>query len=225
MNKLSTAETLLTDTTTKPTGDLRVTAPIGLGTIWVTQRLREFFELYPEIRIELILSDEQIAIAMRAADVAIWTAEPQQSDLIRRRLFNMKLHAYASTQYVRRYGAPQTLQALDEHAIVSYSGTPAAHLSAIRWLETASMDGKAPRRPRFSANSIIAMKHAIRAGIGVGLLPDYLTEDETDLVPVLREAELPTVPIYFVLPEELKTAKKVQVFRDFLVAKARQWKY
>jgi DNA-binding transcriptional LysR family regulator len=69
------------------------------------------------------------------------------------------------------------------------------------------------------------MKHAIRAGIGVGLLPDYLTEDESDLVPVLREAELPTVPIYFVLPEELKTAKKVQVFRDFLVAKARQWKY
>ena len=69
------------------------------------------------------------------------------------------------------------------------------------------------------------MKYAIRAGIGIGLIPDYLSEDETDLVPVLREVELPTVTIYFVLPEELKTAKKVQVFRDFLVAKARQWKY
>ena len=107
MNKLSTAETLLTDTTTKPSGDLRITAPIGLGTVWVTQRLREFLELYPDIRIELVLSDEQIAIAMRAADVAIWTSEPQQSDLIRRPLFNMKLHAYASTQYIRRFGAPQ----------------------------------------------------------------------------------------------------------------------
>ena len=85
MNKLSTAETLLTDTTTKPSGDLRITAPIGLGTVWVTQRLREFLELYPDIRIELVLNDEQIAIAMRAADVAIWTREPQQSDLIRRR--------------------------------------------------------------------------------------------------------------------------------------------
>ena len=106
MSKLNTAETLLTDTTTKPSGDLRVTAPIGLGTVWVTQRLREFFELYPEIRIELILSDEQIAIAMRAADVAIWTAEPQQSELIRRRLFIMKMHAYASSQYIRRHGAP-----------------------------------------------------------------------------------------------------------------------
>jgi DNA-binding transcriptional LysR family regulator len=226
MNKLSTAETLLTDTTTKPTGDLRITAPIGLGTVWVTQRLREFFELYPDIRIELVLSDEQIAIAMRAADVAIWTSEPQQSDLIRRPLFTMKIHACASTHYVRRHGAPQSIDALDGHQIISYSGTPAAHLSAIRWLETAGLDGRAaPRRPAFAANSVIAMKYAIRAGIGIGLVPDYMTEEETDLVPVLREAQLPTVPIYFVYPEELKTAKKVHVFRDFLVAKARQWKF
>ena len=227
MSKLSTAETLLTDTTTKPSGDLRVTAPIGLGTVWITQRLREFFELYPEIRIELILSDEQIAIAMRAADVAIWTSEPQQSELIRRRLFTMKIHAYASAQYIRRYGAPLSLADLDDHnhAIVSYSGTPAPHLSAIRWLEIAGLDGKSPRKPAFSANSVVAMKYAIRAGIGIGLVPDYLIEDDTELVPVLRDADLPTVPIYFVLPEELKTAKKVQVFRDFLVAKARQWKF
>ena len=225
MGKLSTAETLLTDTTTKPSGDLRVTAPIGLGTVWVTQRLREFLELYPDIRVELVLSDEQIAIAMRAADVAIWTSEPQQSDLIRRPLFTMKIHAFASAQYIRRYGAPQSIEALDGHPIISYSGTPAAHLSAIRWLEIAGLDGKAPRKPAFCANSVIAMKYAIRSGIGIGLIPDYLTEEESELVPVLRDAQLPTVPIYFVYPEELKTAKKVQVFRDFLVTKARQWKF
>jgi DNA-binding transcriptional LysR family regulator len=225
MNKLSTAETLLSDTTTKPTGDLKITAPVGLGSIWVTQRLREFLELYPDIRIELVLTDEQLAIAMRAADVAIWVSEPQQSELIRRPLFNMKLHAFASTQYVRRHGTPQSIAALDGHPIISLSGTPAAHLSAIHWLETAGLDGRPPRKPVFVANNIIALKYAIRAGIGIGLIPDYLTEEETDLVPVLRETQLPTLPIYFVYPEELKTAKKVQVFRDFLVAKARQWQY
>jgi DNA-binding transcriptional LysR family regulator len=162
---------------------------------------------------------------MRAADVAIWTSEPQQSDLIRRPLFTMKIHAYASAQYVRRHGAPQSIDALDGHPIISYSGTPAVHLAAIRWLETAGIDGKAPRRPAFAANSVIAMKYAIRSGIGIGLIPDYLTEEETDLVPVLREAQLPTVPIYFVYPEELRSAKKVHVFRDFLVTKARQWKF
>ncbi|MBV1695153.1 MAG: LysR family transcriptional regulator [Hyphomicrobiales bacterium] len=223
--KLATAETLLTDATTKPTGDLRITAPTGLGTVWITQRMREFLELYPDIRVELILSDDQLDISMREADVAIWTSEPQQADLIRRPLFNMQIHAYASTQYVKKNGAPQSLDQLDHHRIVSYSGVPQPHLSAIRWLEIAGREGLEPRTPSFVANSVIAMKYAIRSGVGVGLIPDYLTEEESELVPVLRDAELPNMQIFFVYPEELKTAKKVQVFRDFLVAKARQWKH
>jgi len=137
----------------------------------------------------------------------------------------MKIHAYASAQYIRRNGAPPKIDEIDDHPIISYSGTPASHLRAIRWLESAGLDGKEPRKPAFAANSVLAMKYAIRAGIGIGLIPDYLTGDESDLVPILQEAQLPTVPVYFVYPEELKTAKKVQVFRDFLVSKARQWKF
>jgi DNA-binding transcriptional LysR family regulator len=225
LTKLSTAETLLADTTTKPSGDLRVTAPLGLGTVWIPQRLREFMDLYPEIRVELVLNDEQIDISMRAADVAIWTSEPSQPDLIRRPLFTMNIHAYASTAYIKRHGAPQALDDLDKHRIISYSGTPQAHLSAIRWIEIAGREGKIPRVPSFKANSVLAMKYAIRSGLGVGLIPDYMTEEGTDLVPVLRDVELPNMQIYFCYPEELKTAKKVQVFRDFLVSKARQWKH
>jgi len=221
LNKLQTAETLLSDTTTKPTGELRITAPVGLGTVWVTQRIREFMDLYPEIRVEVILNDEQIDISMREADVAIWTREPEQSDLIRRPLFTMKVRAYASTTYVRRFGAPQSLDQFEKHRLVSYSGTPAPHLSVIRFLETAGRDGKEPRIPAFRANSVLAVKYAIRAGIGVGLIPEFLTEEETELVPVLGEVELPTMPILFVYPEELKTSKKVQVLRDFLVSKSR----
>ncbi len=224
MNKLQTVETLLTDTTTQPTGDLRITAPVGLGTVWVTQRLREFMELYPEIRVELILNYDQLDISMREADVAIWTREPEHVDLIRRPLFSMHVRAYASTQYVRKYGAPQSLEDLEKHRFVSYSGTPAMHLSAIRALETIGRDGKEPRVPVFTANSIVALKYAIRSGIGVGLIPDYLTEEDPDLVTVLADVQFPTIPIIFVYPEELRTSKKVQVLRDFLVAKARSIK-
>ena len=135
MTKLHTAETLLSDGTTKPTGELRITAPIGLGTVWVTQRLREFMELYPEIRIDIVLNDDQLDIAMREADVAIWTREPEQPDLIRRQLTTVPIRAFASTQYVRRFGAPRSLSELDGHRFVSYGGNPVAHLSAIRWLE------------------------------------------------------------------------------------------
>jgi DNA-binding transcriptional LysR family regulator len=225
MNKLHTAETLLSDTTSKPSGELRITAPVGFGTMWLTQRLREFQDLYPEIRIELQLNDDQHDIGMRG-DVAIWTREPPQSDLIRRMLFTSRVRAFASTQYVRRFGAPKTLEELDGHSIVSYSGQPAQHLSAITWIETAGRNGKGPREPAFRANSVVALRQAIRAGIGIGMIPDYMTDSaEADVVPVLTDITPPTLPILFVYPEELKASKKVQVLRDFLVAQARQWKF
>lgn len=225
MNKLQTAESLLSDSTTKPAGDLRVTATVGLGSVWITQRLREFLELYPDIRVELILNDEPVDLSMRIADVAIWAREPAQGDLIRRPLFTMQIHCFASGQYIRKFGTPQSIADLDRHRIVSFVGNPAPHLAHINMLESLGREGRAPRVPVMRASTILALKYAIRSGIGIGMIPDYLTQEEADLVPILPEMELPKLPVYFVYPEELKTAKKVQVFRDFMVAKGRQWKY
>lgn len=220
--KLQTAETLLSDTTSKPSGDLRVTAPIGFGTVWLTQRLREFTELYPDIRIELILTDEQVDIGMREADVAIWTREPEQADLVRRPLFESRVRAFASAQYIRRFGAPKDLADLDQHRIVAYSGLPAQHLDAMGWIETAGRSGLERRAAVLRVNSVVAIKFAIKAGIGIGMIPDYITEDESELVPVLPEIEQPTLQMVFAFPEELRSSKKVQLLRDFLVVKAKR---
>jgi DNA-binding transcriptional LysR family regulator len=57
----------------------------------------------------------------------------------------------------------------------------------------------------------------IRAGIGIGAVPDYLVQDQTGLVPILAEIKKPTIDMYFVYPEELRNSKRVSVFRDFLV--------
>lgn len=220
--KLQTAETLLSDTTSKPSGDLRVTAPIGFGTVWLTQRLREFTDLYPDIRIELILTDEQVDIGMREADVAIWTREPEQADLVRRPLFESRVRAFASAQYIRRFGAPKDLADLDQHRIVAYSGLPAQHLDAMSWIETAGRSGLERRAAVLRVNSVVAIKFAIKAGIGIGMIPDYMTEDESELVPVLPEIEQPTLQMVFAFPEELRSSKKVQLLRDFLVVKAKR---
>jgi DNA-binding transcriptional LysR family regulator len=228
MTKLQTAETLLADTTTKPSGLLSIAAPVGLGTVWVSQRLREFMDLYPEIRIELLLDDDQIDIAMRAADVAIWTREPDQPDLIRRPLFSAQVRPMASAQYTRRYGVPETFAELDNgtHRILTYSGLPPQLLPAISWLETAGRPAGDLREAVLKTNSVVAIKQAVLAGIGIGMIPDYMTEQDTDLMPVLTkcEVEQPSLPVLFVYPEELKGSKKVQVLRDFLVAKARHWR-
>jgi DNA-binding transcriptional LysR family regulator len=217
--KLQTAETLISDSTTKPAGDLRITAPIGFGTIWLTPRLREFGELYPDIRVELILNDDQVDIGMRAADAAIWTREPEQADLIRRPLFESRVRAFASPSYIRKHGAPRTLADLDQHRIIAYSGIPAQHLDAMAWIETAGRDGSGPREPALRVNSVVAIKYAIRAGVGIGMIPDYMSEDGSELVPVLTELEPPSLSMIFAYPEELKSSKKVQLLRDFLLSK------
>lgn len=225
LNRLQTAETLLADSTTKPAGDLRITSSVSLGSVWVTQRIREFIDVYPDIRVELILNDEPVDLSMRVADVAIWAREPQQSDLIRRQLFSMQVHAFASSSYIRKFGAPKSVDDLDRHRLVSFVGNPPPHLVTINTLETLGRENGVTRTPAFRANTVLALKYAIRSGIGVGLIPDYLTEEDNELVPVLREVDMPKLPVYFAYPEELKTAKKVQVFRDFVVTKARQWKH
>ncbi len=220
--KLQTAETLLSDTTTKPSGDLRLTAPIGFGTVWLTPRLREFTDLYPDIHIELMLNDEQVDIGMREADVAIWTREPEQADLIRRPLFESRVRAFASAQYLRRFGTPASVADLDNHRLIAYSGQPAQQLDAMVWIEKVGREANDPREAVLKVNSVVAITYAVKAGIGIGMIPDYMTEEEADLVPVLPQIEQPTLQLIFAFPEELRQSKKVQLLRDFLLSKAKR---
>ena len=224
-NKLSAAQTLLADTKARPSGELRVTTPIGLGSAWLTPRLGEFIELYPDISLELILSDEKLDISMRAADVGIWLREPQQNDLIRRPLFTVHLHAYASLDYLARFGTPAGVEDLDSHRILSYGGKLQTQLKEVNWLETVGRDGRTRRRASLRLNNVFALKQAVRMGIGIAVLPDYLVSEDSKLTQVLRGAALPEFHTYFVYAEELKNSKRVNVFRDFLVKKSRQWEF
>ena len=149
-----------------------------------------------------MLNDEQIDIAMRAADVAIWTREPQQTDLIRRPLFTSSVRAFASTQYIRRFGAPQTLDELDghpHHLLQRHAGRSICTAITLAGDGRAQRQGRrASRRSAPTASS--RMKYAIRAGIGIGLIPDYMTDNEADLVPVLTEIDAADAARSFRLP-------------------------
>ena len=86
MTKLDAVQTRLSDNRDKPHGELRITTTLGIGTNWLTPRLGEFLELYPDVTVKLILSDEELDLGMREADVALRLREPSQPDLVRRRL-------------------------------------------------------------------------------------------------------------------------------------------
>lgn len=225
-NKLQSTQTRLQDSKTKPFGDLRVTTTVGFGAGWLTPRLREFVELYPDIRLQLLLTDGELDLSMREADVGIRLWEPTQPDLIRRRLFTVHFHVYASAAYIKRHGAPTKVDELDNHRILTFGDREFTPLREINWLETAGrteQDGK--RVSVMEANNIHALRQAVRQGIGIAVLPDYMAGADQDLVPVLRSADVPEFDTFFCYPEELKNSKRVTAFRDFLVARAREWSF
>jgi len=224
--KLEAARAKLTDSKERPNGELKVSTSPGMGLHWLTPRLSEFIDLYPDIHITLITSDEELDLAMREADVAIRLRQPTQPDLIQRKLFSVRFHAYASPEYLKRFGTPKTLEDLDKHRVLLLGGTVVPnYFENRRWLMEVARNGKGPRTPILTINNILGVQRACQRGIGIALLPDYLVEENGGLVQLFGESDTVSLDAYFAYPEELKSVARVQVFRDFLVSKAQRWHY
>jgi DNA-binding transcriptional LysR family regulator len=225
MLKLESVRGQLVDARGKPTGTLRVTTTVGLGSTWLTSRVNEFLDLYPGIHLELLLDDSELDVAMRQADVAIRLRAPTQADLIQRKLFTVHFHVYASPAYIKRFGHPKTMTDIDAHRIVVFGENAPTYLKEMNWLTTAGREPGDPRQAVLSVNSVVAIRNAVMNGVGIAMLPDYLVTADTDLVIVLGDYEVPSFDCFFVYPEELKASARVTVFRDFLIANARRWAY
>jgi DNA-binding transcriptional LysR family regulator len=118
-------------------GKLRVTTTVGLGQGWLTDKIQEFLQLYPDIQIQLILDNEEVDVNMRHADCAIRLRQPQQSDLIQRKLFTVHMHVYAAPSYINRHGEPQSVEDLDNHRIITFGEPAPNYLLDVNWLEIA----------------------------------------------------------------------------------------
>ena len=221
--KLAAAKTRLMDSKEKPSGELRITTTVGLGSVWLTPRIKEFMELYPDIQVQLLLEDEELDLSMREADVAIRLRRPTQPDLIQRKLFTVHHHVYASVDYVRQHGIPKSSVELDKHKILVFQG--ASYLTYVNMLLSAGRTENDMRIPALRVNSAYGLRRAVQAGAGIAILSDYLVAPDMNLVQIELEVQTPEFDTYFVYPEELKETKRVTVFRDFIVAKAREWSF
>ncbi|MGL6182485.1 MAG: LysR family transcriptional regulator [Aestuariivirga sp.] len=222
--KLTAAQTRLMDSKEKPSGELRITTTVGLGSVWLTPRLREFTELYPDIQVILLLDDRELDLSMREADVAIRLRRPTQPDLIQRKLFTVHHHLYASTDYVKAHGMPKSVEDLDKHKILTFGQAP-TYLTTVNWLEQVGRPEGDPRPVSLRVNNAYGMRRAVQAGMGIASLADYIVAADSSLVVVDLPVETPEFDTYFVYPEELKDTKRVTVFRDFIVAKAKEWSF
>jgi len=216
--KLAMTEALLTESKEKPAGRLKVTTTVGFGSSWLAPRLQSFLEAYPEVSISLLLDDGDLDLAMREADVAIRMHAPKQPDLVQRHLMTMQYVICASPEYLKKNGVPQRAEDLDAHKLILF-GSHHPPVEDINWLAEAGRRPGSPRRALLECNNVHAMLLAIRSGLGLGALPDYLVAADDGLVHLLEDVKAPKVDVFFVYPEELRNSKRVAVFRDFLLAR------
>ena len=208
-----------------PSGHIRLTATSGLGTRWLSSRIDQFLEAYPEINVELFFTENELDLGMREADVAVRMHRPTQMDLIQRPLFKVHMHAYCAKSYAEKYGIPQTSDDLANHHFIGYTNAP-HHLLGLKWLESLARNKGFAFTPRISVNNVLALRRLVLKGLGIAVLPDYVMGDDGDaLVQVNLEQAPPCFEAYFCYPEELRNAARIQVLRDFLVQAAREWEY
>ena len=218
-HKLSMTEARISESREWPSGPLKITTTVAFGANWLTPRIKEFIDLYPEVEVRIILSDGTLDIGMREADVAIRMSAPTQPDLVQKRLQSIYTHIYGAPEYLATKGSPESAEDLDTHALIVYGQDVPPPVASINWLMDAGATAGHERTPILRVNNLYGMYLAARSGLGLASLPDYMISESSNLIRVLPDLSGPAIETYFVYPEELRQSKRVAVFRDFLIRK------
>ena len=212
--RLDTAVARIRDSKEEVFGELRVTTTIGFGSLWLAPRLQKLYAQYPGLKIDLMLEEKVLDLPMREADVAIRMKEPSQADLVRKRLMSVNMRLYAAKSYLLDNGTPEQPEDLADHRLICQN-TRSTQVSAassftgyLLTLDAQSM---------LTVNNYFGVLQATLNGLGVGVLPDYVTRDFPDLVRVLPDTESQEIPVFLAYPAELRQSKRIAAFRDFVV--------
>lgn len=220
VHKIDETERRLLESRERPSGLLRVTTMVTFGAVWLTPHLEQFILEYPEIDLQVVLDDEDLDLSAGEADVAIRLHEPEQADLIQRPLATFHVHMYASPEYLARKGTPVSTADLDAHDLITFGTSTAPVIKGLNWLLEVGKETH-KRTPRLEVNNLYGIMHAVEAGMGIAVLPDYLVHNRQKLVRVLPDVEGNSFNSYFCYPPELRGSLRVALFRDFLVRQIR----
>jgi len=225
ISKLKDVEATLGDEKDKLKGKLTVTTVVSFGTTWLTPRIQEFMTLHPEIEVELIFDDKELDLSTRQADIGIWMRRPKQLNYIQKKLINLHYHIYGSHKYLEKHGYPKNINELNKHKFITYGrGAPSPVFNPDWALKLGTKENQ-KKKPVMKVNSVYGLLLAVQSGVGLAALPDYITNNQTNLIKVLPEIEGPLTETHFVYPASLKNVARITAFRNFIFSKVSEWKF
>lgn len=202
-----------------PRGRLRVAMTVSFGRVEVVPRIEAFLERYPEVKLEIELTDRQVDLVEEGIDVAIqWREQIEDPSVVSRRLCVNRRIICAAPAYVERRGLPRTPEELLEHNCLTLSELSEFNDWEFEDPEHGSrvlhVDGD------FSANTADALYEAALAGVGLARLSTWLVMPDIRagrLVPVLPAYPHDRSAFYVVYPQRRHLSPAVRAFVDFLV--------
>ncbi len=201
----------------EPAGLLRVTAAVTFGHSSLAPAIADFLAEYPEINVQLDLTNRFVDIVEEGFDLAIRVGNLRDSSLIRRSLVPVNRYACASPAYIERCGEPAKPADLVSHACVVFL----THATEARWqFADSAGEHTVTVSDRLRVNSMEAAAQAVRDGVGIGVLPDYAVHRQLasgEIRRVLTGYDIEGGQIYALYPHRHHLSAKVRVFIDYLI--------
>lgn len=200
----------------EPRGPVRMTAPPHLAMPLITA-LANFMRQHPMIRVELSFSSSIVDLVQEGFDIAVRVGPMHDSSLIARRVGNETLGLFASNDYVRRRGQPKTPAELEKHDLVLFRSPSGGHV----WRDTLSLSSgsreqRVKIKGRLELDEILFVRDAVIAGIGVGIIPLFLSH-LAGLVRVMPSYVISATPVYVVSLSRQFAPERVVLLREFLI--------
>ncbi|AIK96420.1 hypothetical protein ID47_06220 [Candidatus Paracaedibacter acanthamoebae] len=196
-------------------GDLKIIIMPYIGTDWLIPNIRNFLNKYPQISLQIILSDNEIQ-DIGEHDIAICPLIPHQPQLIQEPLFTVSIRLFASESYLKKFGIPQKPEELSNHRLIVYREN--YHNPYENWLLNIGNDiTNKPRKAYIQIYSLHGMINCALNGLGIIEAPDLTNILNLGLKEVLPNMPRPQVPLYFIYDKSRKNSKKIIHLYNYLL--------
>lgn len=198
-------------------GTLKVSTTVAIGSVWLASRLKQFSKNYPKLKLNITLTDGDVDFTMREADVAInYHQAIPSSGVMQKPLGTVRMGIYASKDYIKQYGIPTSPEDLDNHRLIVFGDTLPAPAANASWLLRFGAKPGNLRTPFLSINNAYGMLQAVRGGVGVAILADFLADDHEDIIELFGNLQTPTMTMYFTYPNSLDGLGRIRALYEFM---------
>jgi DNA-binding transcriptional LysR family regulator len=170
----------------KNSGRVRVGVTEAFGNFFVAPNLFSLQQIHPKIKIDLLHFSRFVKISRNEADIAIAVERPKSTSMIVTKLCDYKLQLYSDEKYLNSLKSPISLENISSQRWVSYIDN-LLFTEQLSYLKELAASISAPLESNFSSTSIVSQFNAIKSGLGIGILPCFLAEQESNLVKILPD--------------------------------------